>query len=197
MSMFTYNRDIPDGPNNPSNDQPKMKTNTNSTDDILAVDHVSFNDTPGGTHLQTTYSSKNAAGAQVDPQSVVYTGNGTASTVAQLFFRNQNRIFHLSPIRAWGYCNIAGVTNNQSFNVVSVKRKMGALVGRFTVTLTTDSVSSADYAIIVSSSVVSSSLGTQCGMQYISQYVFDLNFLKLDGSAYEDPGNFNFMVLQI
>lgn len=39
---ISYNRDIPDGPNNPSNDQPKMKTNTNSIDDWTAIDHIKF-----------------------------------------------------------------------------------------------------------------------------------------------------------
>ena len=30
---FIYTNNIPDGPNNPSNDQPKMKVNTNSIDE--------------------------------------------------------------------------------------------------------------------------------------------------------------------
>jgi len=47
---FTYNRDIPDAPNNPSADQPDMKINTNSIDDLIAVDHVSFNTLNGGYH---------------------------------------------------------------------------------------------------------------------------------------------------
>lgn len=50
MPNFTYTTDIPDGPNNPSFDQPKMKTNTNSTDSIIEVDHYSFNDNLGGYH---------------------------------------------------------------------------------------------------------------------------------------------------
>lgn len=50
MPFFTYNRDVPDGPNNPSNDQPDMQVNTNSTDDILNQDHFSFNLNEGGLH---------------------------------------------------------------------------------------------------------------------------------------------------
>lgn len=50
MPNFDYNRDIPDGPNNPSADQPRMKTNTNSTDDIIDVDHYSFGENNGGLH---------------------------------------------------------------------------------------------------------------------------------------------------
>lgn len=52
MTNFTYNRDIPDGPDNPSDDQPDMQINTNSIDDLLAVDHVSFNTNKGGFHKQ-------------------------------------------------------------------------------------------------------------------------------------------------
>lgn len=50
MTNFTFNRNIPDGPNNPSEDQPRMKVNTNSTDDLIAVDHTSFNVNNGGQH---------------------------------------------------------------------------------------------------------------------------------------------------
>jgi hypothetical protein len=50
MTNFDYNRDIPNGPNNPSNDQPLMKINTNSTDDLIAVDHISFGTNNGGYH---------------------------------------------------------------------------------------------------------------------------------------------------
>lgn len=50
MPFITYNRDIPDTPNNPSNDQPDMQVNTNSTDDLINVEHYSFNQNEGGKH---------------------------------------------------------------------------------------------------------------------------------------------------
>lgn len=50
MATFTYNRDIPDGPHDPSNDWSLMQTNTNSTDDIIDVDHFSFGEANGGKH---------------------------------------------------------------------------------------------------------------------------------------------------
>jgi hypothetical protein len=62
MTNFAYNRDIPDGPNNPSVDQPDMKINTNAIDDLLAVDHVSFNLNNGGLHNQVTLLSESAPG---------------------------------------------------------------------------------------------------------------------------------------
>lgn len=42
MSTFKYTRDRPNPPNNPSSDVPDMKTNCNSIDDILGVNHFSF-----------------------------------------------------------------------------------------------------------------------------------------------------------
>lgn len=50
MVNVIYNRDIPDGPNNPSQDQPKMKTNTNSIDSLISIDHLGFGNNQGGYH---------------------------------------------------------------------------------------------------------------------------------------------------
>lgn len=52
MPLYAYNRDIPDGPNNPSDDQPDMQQNTNSIDDLIDEDHYAFNDANGGLHKQ-------------------------------------------------------------------------------------------------------------------------------------------------
>lgn len=55
MPSFTYNNNIPDGPNNPSVDQPKMQVNTQSINSILNVDMIGFGDVNGGWHRQVTY----------------------------------------------------------------------------------------------------------------------------------------------
>jgi len=47
---LTYTINIPDAPNNPSNDQPPMKVNTNSINSIVQIDHAGFNDNNGGYH---------------------------------------------------------------------------------------------------------------------------------------------------
>ncbi len=52
MPNFVYTTDIPDGPHNPSADQPPMKINTNSINSLISVDHYSFNDNLGGLHKQ-------------------------------------------------------------------------------------------------------------------------------------------------
>lgn len=57
---FNYNRDIPDGPHNPSSDVTPMKINTNAIDDLLAVDHVSFNLANGGIHKQVNMANESS-----------------------------------------------------------------------------------------------------------------------------------------
>jgi len=47
---FNYYTDIPNGPNNPSDDQPLMKINTNSINSLIAVDHFSFGEGNDGKH---------------------------------------------------------------------------------------------------------------------------------------------------
>ncbi len=197
MSSFTYNRDIPDAPNNPSNDQPKMKINTNATDDLIAVDHVSFNTSPGGTHKQVTISSKNAAGAQTDPQSVVYTGSGTASTVSQLFYRTQNATLQLSAIRAWALVDGATglVIGSQSRNVSGVVRNSA---GNYTVTLTANAVSSANFTVLVSYQNPFPSPNTTRSPIYSITGVGTFNlYFTTSSAATADVTNFSFQVLQI
>jgi len=56
---MSYTLDIPNAPNNPSQDQPLMKANTNAINTLLAVDHVPFNFGTSGYHTvihQTTQS---------------------------------------------------------------------------------------------------------------------------------------------
>lgn len=118
MSIL-YNNGIPAAANNPSDDQPDMQTNTDAIDQIIGIDHVSFNSGAGATsghHLQVTFDSKNAAGVQIDPVSTLYTGSGSASSVSQMLYRNQNGIFPASAIRAFGSLvpNVGTLTN--SFN---------------------------------------------------------------------------------
>ena len=47
---LNYTTGIPDTPNDPSNDQPPMKINTNSINSIIQIDHHGFNDNLGGYH---------------------------------------------------------------------------------------------------------------------------------------------------
>ena len=50
MTNFAYNNNIPNGPNNPSADQPGMQVNTNSISGLIAVNHNGFGLNDGGKH---------------------------------------------------------------------------------------------------------------------------------------------------
>jgi len=86
MPNFTYITGIPAASHNPSTDQPDMQINTNSIDDIIEVDHYSFNDNNGGYHKKV--SLVNNAGPFPTPGgvgSVLYgSGNEWIFTTAAL-----------------------------------------------------------------------------------------------------------------
>jgi hypothetical protein len=177
-----------------------MKTNTNSTDTIIAVDHYSFADLPSGTHKQVTISGKNAAGAQTDPSSVIYTANGTASTVAQLEYRNQSGIFPLSCIRAWatfdGTGALGAIVPIQSVNVASVVKTS---TGNYQVTPTANSVTGTSLAVFVSSSLsVSTTAGTFQSYTISAGPIINV-FTTLSGSTAQgvDCNLVSVMILQI
>lgn len=85
MPNFTYNRGIPDGPDNPSDDQPNMKINTDSVDDLIAQDHVSFNTNEGGKHKFTHLLTQGSNPAVSSIEGVVFTKVVSSNT--ELFFR--------------------------------------------------------------------------------------------------------------
>lgn len=64
MPTITYNLDIPFEDNNPSDDQPDMKTNTNAVDEWVAVDHIGFNDNYnlGGIHNVARFPDQSQVG---------------------------------------------------------------------------------------------------------------------------------------
>lgn len=155
---ISYNRDIPDGPNNPSNDQPKMKTNTNSIDDWTAIDHVRFSNSPAGNHLQMHlpfYATPTVVNGTATQGSVMYGGTITGAVGkksadadhAIALFKQPNATFIMSAIRAFGSFTLtAGVTTfNNSSNCVSV-----TIAGSFVVTVTLDPncVTSTSYIVI-------------------------------------------------
>jgi hypothetical protein len=149
--VFPYiiNTNIPDAPNDPADDQPIMKQNYANIAGFLAVDHVAAGTNPGaGFHAKVTINDVAAPAAPIDPVSVMYTAAGTASTVADLRFRNANAIFPISALKA---CCVfvpdtAGVGTfyvplNQ-FNIATIQKTIGLT---YTVTFTTNAVNSVDF----------------------------------------------------
>lgn len=194
--VIAYTRNIPNAPNNPSADQPPMRVNTNSIDTIIAVDHYSFDDSPSGTHKQVTISDKNAAGAQTDPTSTIYTASGTASSVANLNYRNQNGIFPLSTIRAWGtFAGASGtIISSQSVNVTSVVRNSA---GNYTVTLTANAVNSANIAVLLSSTASGSSTSISATYNVTGTGTFQILTRAPATGAVQDCTAVTFMVMQL
>lgn len=81
---ISYNENIPDGNNKPSQDRKKMTENTNSISKWVEVDHVGFNTANGGRHKQVSFLANLAA----DPSVI---GSGTLFTKdpnSNLFFKS-------------------------------------------------------------------------------------------------------------
>lgn len=77
---FTYTRDIPFATHTPANDQPNMQVNTNSADDLLQVDHISFNDANAGKHNHVTFHNAQSDPALLNSETQIYPktfGSGT------------------------------------------------------------------------------------------------------------------------
>lgn len=87
MPSINYNLNIPDGPNNPSNDQPDMKENTNSINQWTAVDHYQFSDNTAGKHKQSRYVTSTMPAGLVNGEGTLYTKSSTGS---QLFYSPDN-----------------------------------------------------------------------------------------------------------
>ena len=89
MTQFNYTKNLPNQNDNPSADAPDMKINTNSINDLIAVDHATFNVANGGTHNQAQLKSLNSI------PSGLSSGFGTiysklVSGITQLFFTRDN-----------------------------------------------------------------------------------------------------------
>jgi len=76
---ITYNNNIPNAPNNPSNDQPLMFVNTNSISTFLAVDHVGFgvSGATNGYHNMSSYAVQGSPPTAVNSAARVFSQNVT------------------------------------------------------------------------------------------------------------------------
>lgn len=92
MSFLDYNPNIPGSQNNPSDDQPKMRTNTNSIRDWVLIDHFGFKDpnSYGGLHKQTRIINQLNIPAGLNAQmGTIYTKLATSTgvlTESNIFF---------------------------------------------------------------------------------------------------------------
>ena len=149
MGTFVYTTGIPAGSNNPSNDQPDMQTNTNSISSLIAIDHVGFNDASaqGGWHTQVHFNTTSTQATPTDPTSILYTSaTGTASSKANLYFKNATSSFPLSFLRAYGCFDSTGAAlGSQSFNVSCVNNS----VGNYTATIAAGIITGTSYGVMI------------------------------------------------
>lgn len=124
MSSFVYNRDIPNAPNDPSVDQPNMKINNNSIEDWSAVDHVGYNTSGGGRHLQVTFNSNNVPGVFPVSPPILFTN--LQNSIPQLFFFSGDAAHSSNQY-------VIGGSDNSSGSVLLMG---GIIVKWFTVTFT-------------------------------------------------------------
>lgn len=195
--MVAYNRDIPDAPNNPSTDQPKMKQNTNAIDDLIAVDHLSFQATNFGTHKQTSFENFSTGVVPGGvPASVAYPAAGVAdATRAQYYFKNSTNTFLLSGVRAFAYVtgSTGAIIAGQSSNVSGIVRNSA---GRYTVTINANALTSANYMVFITAARTSNTSMVH-SYSITSATSFDLFFnFPLTGTSF-DPVTFAFSVIQI
>lgn len=201
MSSFPFTNTIPAANNSPSNDQPLMLINNQSTASLLAIDHIGFNAAFGGDHLQMHLPqfsiSNTAVSSQANQGSVIYTGAGTAdNTHAQCFYKidNAQLNFLLSGIRAFALVdNTGAIVSNQSSNIASIVRNSA---GVFRVVMTTNAVTSANYLVLISSRQTGSGEFVVGNTSVLNSGNFELLFAKLSGVV-TDPALFWFAVIQI
>lgn len=194
---WSFNNAIPAANNAPANDQPLMLQNNQSTASLVAVDHVGFNTAGGGQHLQITYNGLHPPGvAPTGLNSIGYTNIGIAKPAsAQLFWQNQDSIFHQSAIRAWGKITEAGtIDSSQSFNIASVTRPV---LGLYTITLTAGATESAAYSVITTSAINAGNFASIESYAITSATIFNVFISTPENTAIGRNAPFSFLVLQI
>jgi hypothetical protein len=175
---------IPNEPNDPADDCPLMRQNYTNIKNYLTVDHVEAGAPGNGFHKEVTFYDKVAQGLPVDPTSVLYTASGTASTVADMRFRNANGIFPVNAIRACAVFTTGGapVVSN-GINVGIITR----LVNVFTINLTANAVTSTNPIVLVYMGDASS-----------ASYTFAANTLTVTTTVGASSGvKMNFIILEI
>ncbi len=88
MTTYSYNVSVPNGPNDPADDQPFMLTNTASISGLISTNHVGFNTTNGGIHTVINFLNQ-TVDPVIDPMNPLpnlYTK--TVGSDQQLFYES-------------------------------------------------------------------------------------------------------------
>lgn len=125
MPSFPYITGIPAGPDNPSQDQPNMQTNTNSINSIIGVDHYTFQSSTNsdGWHKQSTYPFLTVAPTTTNVQGAVYTKDVGGGQI-ELFYRHPSNGSEIQITNSTGLFNVPTIlsgtflTTNAFTNIV-------------------------------------------------------------------------------
>lgn len=92
---YAFDNSVPAANNNPSEDQPLMLINNQSSASIWQTDHIGFGTDGGGLHKQVTFATNQSAPSlTVDGVSGLYAN--LSSALSQLFFQNSTQNFQLT-----------------------------------------------------------------------------------------------------
>lgn len=78
MTLISYTLGIPNGPDNPSADQPLMKINNDHISQLIAIDHAGFNVNNSGNHNKSTYLAQSVSPISAAGQLVLYSKTGSS-----------------------------------------------------------------------------------------------------------------------
>ena len=160
MPAITYNLNVPNPPNNPSQDVTPMQTNTNAVDSWTQVDHYKFASGFAGEHAQLSFPAWGSSTVPIgtaNEGAVVYTAAGIASaTTSQLYFKNNFSVpLPLTAVKAFGVFNIlnasGAITPTNSANIASITQTgTGSSGTTYAIGLTGNTVNSNDIAVFIS-----------------------------------------------
>lgn len=189
---FAIDTTIPNAPNDPADDQPKMLVNTQNTVGFLEVDHIAPGSAGAGFHKQVTFYQEQATPTPSGTESVAYTIAGIAdATKPQLVWTNIAATFPLSAIKAFGNFNrqtVAGaMTFLSSFNVVSGIFVPG-IPNSYQITLTPGAVTGNNAAVTLG-------IGVTAGI--VSYGFTGMGLLNIFDSSNIGGSQISFLVLQM
>lgn len=195
---FTFDDTIPFATNNPSVDQPKMLANNVANLQIWDVDHVGFNATNGGTHLQNSFAQfATPVVVGGTPGSVAYPAAGTAdSSRAQYFFKNSITTVPISPIRAFGAFTGGGTLLN-GMNLSLNAHVPGS--GVYAFDITNNAVNGLSFSIILGTGINLLNPGRGGIYQIVAAPPpsFEIAFRNFTSGALFDPDQFTVLILQV
>lgn len=127
MPDFPYALNTPDGPNNPSDDQPNMKINTNSSAAIWDIDHYGFGVDFGGLHQIVSLTHDGASGipsSRLTNQGTIYPKFDSTTGETQAFYTPDQTANEYQMTRTQN-ANFATFSTNTAYSMSDVNLNGG------------------------------------------------------------------------